>query len=162
MWTTWELDVLRRYAHLGPEACSAAVAEQCGTRRSPAACQRQASRQRISMSRRLKCPACGYQSTRRSDFMADGLCRRCNTRYLSEAQRRETELMRSFADGAGRDEWERDLEEANREYAMYRQQAHRLREEMGKEGFAEYRKVSNRLSNRRSDAEKSFEQRPLF
>lgn len=156
-WSTHELAVLRDAAHMGPAAASAAIWAACRTRRSPAACQRQASRMGVSTAVRRVCPVCGFTSRKASDFTDGDVCRRCNNRMLADIKRREVELIRSCAEGARRSDYERDLAEARRSYDMYRQQKSRLRDEYGEVAVAIYEKVSNDLSNGRSEQEKSYE-----
>lgn len=163
-WTTHELDVLRQYAHMGTETVSAAIWHLCGKRRTPSACQRQASRMGISTALRRVCPVCGFTSTRHHDFTNEGICQACNKKALAEKQRVEVELMQSCESGARRDDFERTLEKAEKAYAMYRQQKHRLREEIGEEAAKAYENLSKSLSNRSSDPEKisDEEQMKLF
>lgn len=150
-WTTGEIRVLRDCAHMGAAAVSRAILHLTGRERTPNACRKQAQRLGISLAVYCKCPVCGHMSRLKGRFTPDGICKACNSRLLAEKTRADVELLRSCESGRRSIAYQRSYEHYERERNKYRQQKHRLREEIGEDALKLYNKAVAEIEGREGE-----------
>lgn len=118
-WSVRQDEYLREHCNEGAEAIAAAMRHRFGVSRSPEAVRRHAYRIGVPMVRYEVCVGCGGKA-RYLD--AEGMCRACHQRRVTDAYRmRKRRLQEEF------DMARRDFEDARRESDRLRQQARRER-----------------------------------
>lgn len=163
-WTEEQEDIIRTFAHFGPEAIAEEIRQQTGVARSASATQRQASRMGVSLRRYKRCPRCGRARKRLNRWT--GLCATCNQDELIARQdarrRRLEEIMREEEeDERGTQEYRRKERELNRKMRSNERLAEQLNVGSRNAGwgweddYGDSAKLSKSLSNPRSGAEKN-------
>lgn len=121
-WTVAERKVLREFAECGAKAVVRKLRSLCGTRRTTAAVQMQASRMGVTLVEHYTCSRCGGVFPRRSYNKQRGLCLKCSALSYYPQQRTGAEIRAAMPDP---EEFGREVAEARKANAARRQKAHR-------------------------------------
>nr|DAI91068.1 MAG TPA: RING finger family protein [Caudoviricetes sp.] len=121
-WTVAERKVLREFADCGAKAVVRKLRSLCGTRRTTAAVQMQASRMGVTLVEHYTCSRCGGVFPRRSYNKQRGLCLKCSALSYYPQQRAGAEIRAAMPDP---EEFAREVAEARKANAARRQKAHR-------------------------------------
>lgn len=149
-WSEQEERVLFEQGHRGARKCAEIIRAECGTRRSPQAVQRHASRIGASMERYDVCPVCGAKVRRL--VPRSGLCARCNYRHLAEANRQARMRLEDARPGFEAD--------ARRKYQAERNRRIRAEEKLRSTDHGDFAKTSDQMSNPRSEGQEFFGEEP--
>lgn len=121
-WTTDEMRVMREFAARGAKAVVRQLRSACGTRRTVAAVQKQASRMGVTLIEHYTCSVCGGTFPRRSFNKQRGMCTKCSALLYYPKQRGAGEVRAAMPDP---ERYARELEAARRWNAAQRQKMHR-------------------------------------